>query len=278
MSIAAAAAAAGAFGAGDFLGGLAIRGESWRRVAAIAMGSGVLVLAGTTALFSDVTTDIPVLWCLIAGVSLFVGVSQLYSALAAGMMTSVAPITASVAIAVPALVDAATGTPLSMAVVAGLAAAMLSIFLLSSTGGTAQSGRVPGSALALALGAGAGLALFYIGLDKIEEAGGGMSGLTAVRCVAFLAAVAVALPGQKAKRSRSGMGQAFSAGILDGLANLFLLRAFATGGLAEISAVASLYPAATILLAIAVLRERPSRLQILGILLAIVAITLLNFG
>ncbi|WP_352965297.1 EamA family transporter [Mesorhizobium sp. M1312] len=47
-------------------------------------------------------------------------------------------------------------------------------------------------------------------------------------------------------------------------------------GLAETAAVASLYPVATIVLAIKVLRERPSMTQGIGLLLAIPAVFLLR--
>ncbi|MGO1118888.1 EamA family transporter [Rhodovibrionaceae bacterium A322] len=278
MSIAAAAAAAAAFGAGDFLGGLAIRNENWRRVIAVAMGSGLLVMAGATVATSQVTTDIPLWWCLFTGLNFFIGMSLLYSALAAGMMTSVAPITAAVAIAIPALVDAVTGTPLSALTIAGLVATIVSVVLLSGVAGQKKSRAIPKQVLALALGAGTCLAFFYIGLERVEEAGGGLSGLTVVRGIALLLAIAVAMAGPKGRLLGRGNGLAFAAGILDGVANIFLLRAFESGGLAETSAVASLYPAATIFLAILFLRERPTQLQTFGLVLAIVSITLLNFG
>ena len=69
---------------------------------------------------------------------------------------------------------------------------------------------------------------------------------------------------------------AVGAGIFDGTANLLLMMAFATGRLSETSAVASLYPVATILLAVTVLRERPSRTQGIGLLLVIPSIFLLK--
>ncbi|ESZ04854.1 EamA family transporter [Mesorhizobium sp. L48C026A00] len=61
------------------------------------------------------------------------------------------------------------------------------------------------------------------------------------------------------------------ASLLDGIANL-LLMVFRHRGLAETAAVASLYPVATIVLAIKVLRERPSVTQGIGLLLAIPAV------
>ncbi|MER8460911.1 EamA family transporter [Mesorhizobium sp. M1348] len=84
------------------------------------------------------------------------------------------------------------------------------------------------------------------------------------------------------KRGRSevlqprSLGVSVCAGLLDGTANVLLMLAFATGGLAETAAVASLYPVATILLAVAVLRERPSIPQGIGLLMAIPAVLLLK--
>jgi drug/metabolite transporter (DMT)-like permease len=59
--------------------------------------------------------------------------------------------------------------------------------------------------------------------------------------------------------------------------NLFYLLASRVGRLDVAALVCSLYPGGTILLAMLVLGERPSRRQVAGIALALAAVALLSF-
>ena len=63
-------------------------------------------------------------------------------------------------------------------------------------------------------------------------------------------------------------------GLLDCAANAFYLLAVGRGQLAWVAAVSSLYPVSTVVLARVVLRERLGRLQVAGLGLSVVALTL----
>jgi bacterial/archaeal transporter family protein len=76
---------------------------------------------------------------------------------------------------------------------------------------------------------------------------------------------------------RSGIGWAFLTGILGGTGNIAFFRALGVGGKASIVVPATaLFPLVTVLLAVAFLRERLGRQQIVGLILALVAIYLLS--
>ncbi|MDR2219478.1 MAG: DMT family transporter [Methylobacillus sp.] len=277
MSVVAASLAAVAFGAGDFFGGVAARRSSWRVVVPAALGMGLLVLGVADYFFGDAsgTASPPMMWCLCAGFGLAIGLSLLYRALAEGRMTEVAPITAIVAIAIPAVVDIVLGKTVTLTLILGLVLACASAALLSGLSGRGSKPR-DRSSLLIAIGAGASLAVFYIGLDQISAANAGVHGVLIVRVVAFVSTAVFALGQARSAFQLRSFAWATGAGLFDGAANLLLAQAFIDGGLAETSAIASLYPGSTILLAIAFLGERPSKIQYAGLALAVPAIFLLR--
>lgn len=76
---------------------------------------------------------------------------------------------------------------------------------------------------------------------------------------------------------RAGIGWAFLTGILGGLGNIAFFRALIEGGQAStVVPVTALFPLITVLLALAVLRERVGRLQLAGLVLALIAIYLIS--
>jgi len=278
VSVLVATLASVAFGAGDFLGGLAARRIDSRQVVAIAMITGLVPFGAVVAIYESVSLDrASAPWHLLAGIGFAAGVSLLYRALSEGRMLQVAPITAVIAIAFPAIVDLMTGSAGGAHLIVGLIAATLSSVLLGSSSGTEPNRSKAGAATVLmALTAGLGFAFFYIGLHRVNAGGEGVWAVLLIRLIALAVTAIPALTVPYKALDVPGLAIAAGAGIFDGAANLLLMRAFATGGLAETAAIASLYPVTTIVLAIAILRERPSILQGLGLLLAVPAIFLLK--
>jgi transporter family protein len=84
-------------------------------------------------------------------------------------------------------------------------------------------------------------------------------------------------PGIVGRQRRTGVLWAFITGLLGGAGNIAFFLALGSGGKVSIVAPATaLFPLVTVILAVACLRERLSRYQILGFLLALVAIYFLS--
>ena len=71
---------------------------------------------------------------------------------------------------------------------------------------------------------------------------------------------------------------ALAAGVLDTVANVAMLLALQASLLSLTSVLISLYPAGTVLLALVVLKERVTRWQAAGMVLAVAAVGLIAAG
>jgi uncharacterized membrane protein len=94
---------------------------------------------------------------------------------------------------------------------------------------------------------------------------------------AILIAAVVALR-RRLGEARPNLPAAAGAGALDSLANLSFLLAVREGELAVVAVITALYPAATVILARAFLAERIGAIQLAGLGLAALAVSLLAAG
>jgi drug/metabolite transporter (DMT)-like permease len=266
-----------AYGAADFLGGLAARGAHVLRVVVIAAPVSLLVelllwpAVGASFIPGAVT------WGAASGLASAAAFALLYRTLAIGPMSVLSPVTALVSAVLPVTVGLLEGERLSALAVGGMALAFVAVVVVS--GGTDTRGLRPsGTALALAFAAGAAIALQLVCLDQAPD-DSGIAPLLVGRAVSSAAVLAAAF----ALRSRLGdtrpsLPASAAAGALDSLANFAFLVAVRDGDLAIVAVITALYPAATVLLARAFLAERIGPAQIAGLGLAAVAVSLLAVG
>ena len=84
---------------------------------------------------------------------------------------------------------------------------------------------------------------------------------------------------QPSANLRKGIGIALAAGVLSCLGNVAYYYALNRGGkVATVVPLTAMYPLVTILLALLILREKVSRVQVAGLALSVTAIYLLNVG
>ncbi|MFC0031897.1 EamA family transporter [Micromonospora chaiyaphumensis] len=259
-----AAVSAVAFGTADFSGGKASRHADPVAVTVVSQLLSVPLLLALVLIVPGTPRPLDLAWGLLAGVAGAAGVMLLYKALADGMMAVVAPVTAITAAVVPIVAGLVTAhSPGALALTgAGLAVVAIALVSLGEGGVT---GRVSGRLIGMALGAGLLFGIFFALLGQADE-GAGMWPVAAVRAssIAFGLALAVRT-GVRLRLGPRVLRWAAAAGLLDSAANALFLAAAGRGHLSVVAAIAALYPASTVLLALAVDRERLRPVQLAGL-------------
>ncbi len=137
--------------------------------------------------------------------------------------------------------------------------------------------------MALAVVGGVGFGVYFVGLRLANSLGVGEPMALAragslVACGLLLAVVLLRRkPGAvKVRFTRAMVGWALGVAVLDTGGNLLFVAATRLGRLDVAAVLASLYPASTILLAAWRLHERPTRRQVVGMLVALVAVAMIS--
>ena len=273
---------AAAYGAADFLGGMATRRATAVSAVIVSQAAGlILLLLVLPFLPETVVTTADIAWGAVAGLAGGSGVAILYRALAIGPMSIVAPLTAVFAAALPVFAGLALGERLSSTTTLGIALAAIAIVLIGQEQSSATRGvthSVSARGITLAIVAGLLVGVFFVSLERTSAASG-LWPLVPARLVAISLFTATALAGRRPVLvPRSVAAVAIGAGAVDMLANALYLIAVQQGPLSVVATLASLYPASTIVLARFVLGERWSKLQAAGIATAVGATTLIVGG
>lgn len=270
---------AASFGSGDFLGGLASTRAKTVAVlvvvqtCALVGALAVAVIAGGDPHASDFALGA------LAGVLNVGALGCLYQGLALGRAGEVAPIAAVVGAVIPVLWGLASGENPANAALVGVVLAVVAGGLISverDEHPTADSGGR--RALVLALLAGVGFGFSFVCYGNTRDASefwpvlsGRIGAVIAVAAVATVLRISPRLP-------RRPQLEAVSAGALDVTATALLLVAVRNGLFATVAPVAALAPAFTVGHAWWYLRQRPTRIQVLGLAIALSGLVLIAVG
>lgn len=278
MEILLAAAAAAVYGMGDYCGGRAARRFPSLAVTLAGQIFSLLVLAvALIALGDPVPGARDWVWGAVGGAGGFIGLTLLYHGLANGSMTVVAPITAVVSTIVPVTAGLGFGERPGGLAYVGIGVALAGVVLVTGAVGTPHTTTRPFIWL-VAIGSGAGFGWLYVCLDRTSD-DSGMWPLLGVRIASIsLAVLALVVSRPEGASPRRVPLLALVAGVFDMGANLLFLAATREGLLSLVSVITSLYPVSTIVLAMRIDRERVTRSQIVGMLLAGVALALVSLG
>lgn len=263
-----------AYGCADFLGGLGARKAHVLRTVMIAAPASLAIELLLWPLLGASFSPGALGWGAASGVASAAVFALLYRTLAIGPMNVLSPLTALVSAALPVAVGLLQGERLGPAGLVGLPLALLAVILVSAGHG-AGSARPSRTALLLAFGAGAAIALQLVFLHQAPSDSGVAPLLVGRAVSSAVTLTAAGLLRRKLGPERPAYAMSATAGVLDSLANLLFLLASRSGDLAVVAVITALYPAGTVLLARGVLAERIHRGQLVGLGTAAVAVSLL---
>ena len=285
------------FGAADFLGGLASKRISSIRVTAIAAATGLVVLLLALPIIGGAWSGQAVLYGALSGVAGAAAIVLLYACLAIGPMSILSPLTALVSAIVPMTAGLLRGERLETIGYIALGLALVAVVMVGFVP-EKHAVRPSIKALAMAATSGALIGLFLILIDLTPDDSGlvplvanravnatlmftiiGVLALLASRRTGHAAApiTPTTEPSEVVAQTHSGhpwlsgLKLALLCGVLDAVANAMLLLGLRLGELTVMSVLTAMYPAGTIILAAFVLHERLTKLQIVGLVLAIAA-------
>jgi drug/metabolite transporter (DMT)-like permease len=213
-------------------------------------------------------------WSVLAGVVGGIGITALYRGLAVGRMGVVAPVTGVIAALIPVTAGIVLeGLPPPL-VLAGIAAAVIAVVLVSRV---RDEGSGP-SGIELALVAGVAIGSFSVCAAQISD-GHAFGPLVVIRGAEALLIIAAVVITRSAWRPAARLVPAIAGvGILDMIGNGAFILAVQAGALAVAAVLSSLYPVTTVVLATVFLRERVTRTHAVGIGLAVAAIVCIAVG
>lgn len=273
MAVVLALGAALVYGVADFLGGVSSRRTATWTVVVGAQICGLVALLLVMPFLPEATvTGSDLAWGAAAGLAGAVGLTQFFRGFAIGSMAVVAPISAVVGGAVPVVVGVVLGERPDAVAWLGIAVALPAIVMISR----ASSDRATGQhdAVVAAVVAGVAFGCFYVFIDRTGE-GAGVAPVAAARAasVAVMGSIGFATA-RLVWPSAKVAGVIAGSGVLDVVANVLFLYSVREGLLALGAVIVAMYPASTILLARVVLHERLQRIQILGLVAAAGAVSL----
>ena len=280
-------AAAVLWGGGDFSGGMGVKHSGGTmggalRVVLMSHAMSLTVLAAVAWLRGDAFPHgAPLVWGLAAGVMAGLALTGFYVALSRGAMGASAAVSGLLAAAIPAVVSSVQEGSPGLLRVFGFVVAGASIWLIAAGDNPEAVPAAPGTVW-LAVLAGTGFGVYFVALKFAGVTGvvwpmatARMGSLTI--CSLMLAGVMVSRsPLREGRLTRRAALWVLGTALLDTSGNLLFIASTRAGRLDVAAVLASLYPASTILLAAWTLHERPTRRQVVGMLVAAVAVVMIT--
>jgi len=272
-SVVLAAVSALVWGTADYCGGRATQRGSALAVTVVSQILGLPILVLCIVLIPGTFHASDLAWGAGAGAAGLFGIVLLYRSLSTGAMAVAAPITAITGALIPMGAGLVLEQMPSWLALGGAICAVAAIALVS-LGPRRSGGRVTPQVVALALASGGMFGVFFVLLAQTHDDSGTWP-LVAVRATSIpLGLLLIAHRRISLRLPRAIVPWMVLAGMGDIGANALYLLAAREGLLSVIAPIVALYPVSTVLLALALDKERVRPLQIAGLGLAATALVL----
>jgi len=268
------------FGVSDFVGGIAARRVAALRVVLISYPLAAVLLGVLAVLVGGHISPPAVFWGGLCGVCQAFAVWWFYAALAEGPISVVSPLTAILVAGVPLAFGIVSGERPGVLACIGIAAALVAVLLVSAqaTDEDETPHRFTARVAWLTVGSGVVFGLNFVLIDQVPHDAHLWPLVFGRVSASMIVVVATVCTGNFAVPQGLPMRLALVAAALDTTANVAMLWALQGGMLSLASVLISLYPAATVALAIVVLKERVTRWQAIGMVLALVSVAMIATG
>ncbi|EFG75786.1 putative membrane protein [Mycobacterium parascrofulaceum ATCC BAA-614] len=265
------------YGVSDFVGGVAARRVAALRVMLVVYPIETFLLGGLALAVGGPISRGAIFWGCLYGVGMAVGMWAFFAALGAGPISVVSPLAAVLNAAVPVAVGVTLGERPGPGASVGVVLALIAVMLVSREA-TAQGVtpyRFTPKVAWLTLLAGSAMGLNLVFLHQAPHA----CKLWPLVFARLAATVVIFVMAAASNNLRAPRGKplklAWAVAVLDICANVTMLLALHTWLLSLASILISLYPAATVVLAMVVLRERLTRWQGFGMVMAMGSVAMI---
>ena len=240
----------------------------------------MVLLAGLAAIVGGEISRGAILWGGLCGVSQAFGVWWFYAALGSGPISVVSPLTAVLVAGIPVGVGVAMGERPGLIAAVGVVLALVAVVLVSreARDEDVKPHKFTARVAWLTVGSGLAFGLNFVLIHQAPVEARLWPLLFARMSASVLVFVVAALSGNLRPPTGTPLRLAVLAAVLDTGANVAMLLALQASLLSLASVLMSLYPAATVLLAMVVLRERVTRWQLVGMVLAFVSVAMIAAG
>ena len=268
------------YGVSDFVGGMASRRVAALRVVLVSYPVAMTLLTVMSVFIGGHVSAPAVLWGSLCGIGQAFGVWWFYAALGSGPISVVSPLTALLVSGVPVVAGVALGERPGGIAVAGIVLAFVAVVLVSRQvrDEDSKTHRFTAKIAWLTLGAGLAFGMNFVLIAQAPH-DARLWPLVFARATASALMVIIALCTRNlAAPTGTPLRLALLAGVLDTIANVAMLLAVQSSLLSLAAVLMSLYPAATVALAMVVLKERVTRWQAVGMVLALLAVGMIASG
>lgn len=240
----------------------------------------LVLLAALAAIVGGEINHGAVFWGALCGISQAFGIWWFYAALGSGPISVVSPLTAILVAGIPVGVGLALGERPGAIAGVGVVLALIAVVLVSreATDKDVTPHKFTANVAWLTVGSGVAFGLNFVLIHQAPVEAKLWPLVFARLSASVLVLVIAAVSANLRAPTGTPLKLAVLAAVLDVGANIAMLLALQASLLSLAGVLMSLYPAATVLLAIVVLRERVTRWQAAGMALALAAVAMIAAG